>query len=186
MSTLVASANKGLEAAPSPYPRTASGLRRPSQSLQAPENTLTIRAVASAAPSIRPMASMLAPRPVARKTGSRLWIISEEMSIKRLTKPSAQMLAGRRPRAGCIGASVHRDAGALATWGDAADLVHRLALLLQSRRHGSSVRRRDHHHHADAVVEGAVHLVVVDAGSGLQPREQFAARPGALAQARGQ
>jgi len=30
------------------------------------------------------------------QTGSRLWIISEEMSINRLTKPSAQMAAGSR------------------------------------------------------------------------------------------
>ena len=30
------------------------------------------------------------------KTGSRLWIISDEMSISRLTKPSTQMPAGSR------------------------------------------------------------------------------------------
>jgi hypothetical protein len=77
-------------------------LRRPSQSLNAPEKTFTIIAVASAPPSISPTVSTLAPSSEVRKTGSRLWIISEEMSISRLTKPSAQMLAGRRARGWCM------------------------------------------------------------------------------------
>ena len=67
----------------------------PTKSDTAPEKTLTIRAVASAAPSSRPTTSMLAPRPVTRKTGSRLWISSDETSISRLTNPRAQMLPGR-------------------------------------------------------------------------------------------
>src|SRR4051794_4814165 len=184
MPVVVASANSGLEAAPSPYPRSASGLRRPTQSLQAPENTLTIWAVASAAPSIKPMATMLAPRPVARKTGSRLWIISEETSISRLTQPSAQMLAGSRARAAA--ASGDGDAGTVVARSDAADLVHRFALAAQGVGHGPRLAGGDHHDHADAVVERAVHLVVVDRRHLLQPREQFAARPAALLQVGGQ
>ena len=39
---------------------------------------------------------MLVPSTVTMKTGNRLWIISDEMSISRLTNPSAQMAAGRR------------------------------------------------------------------------------------------
>jgi hypothetical protein len=52
---------------------------------------------------------MLAPRPVTRNTGSRLWISSEEMSISRLTKPSAQMAPGSRRRG--VGAPVMRGQG---------------------------------------------------------------------------
>jgi hypothetical protein len=59
-----------------------------------PEKTFTIRAVASATPSINPTASALAPSVVTMKTGSRLWMISEDTSINRLTKPSIQMLVG--------------------------------------------------------------------------------------------
>ena len=61
-----------------------------------PENTLVIKAVASASPSIRPTTATLTPSEPTMNSGSRLWIISDEMSISRLTKPSAQMLAGKR------------------------------------------------------------------------------------------
>jgi len=70
----------------------------PSQSLSTPENTLTISAVDSARPSIRPMAVADTPSEVARNIGSRLWIISEEMSMNMLTRPRAQMAAGMRGR----------------------------------------------------------------------------------------
>src|SRR3954451_9725027 len=53
-------------------------------------------AVDSAAPSIKPTVSALTPITVVKNTGSRLWIISEEISISMLTKPSAQMLRGIR------------------------------------------------------------------------------------------
>src|SRR3989304_10352530 len=73
--------------------------RRPRKSLRVPENTLGIRALDSAIPSIRPTANVLAPSTDTRNTGSRLWIISDEISANMLTKPSAQMLPGiaRRP-----------------------------------------------------------------------------------------
>jgi hypothetical protein len=53
------------------------------------------------------MISVLAPRTVVRKTGRSPWIISVEMSMNMLTKPSAQILFGRlegRPRS--IGSSL--------------------------------------------------------------------------------
>ena len=53
-------------------------------------------AVASAMPSIKPMLNMLIPRTVSMNTGSRLWISSDDTSIRRLTKPSAQMAGGMR------------------------------------------------------------------------------------------
>src|SRR5260370_6322105 len=48
---------------------------------------------------MRPTVTALAPSTVTRKTGSRPWIISDEMSMNMLTRPSAQMLRGmaRRP-----------------------------------------------------------------------------------------
>ncbi len=52
------------------------------------------------------MVSMLAPSTVAMNTGSRLWMASEDTSINRLTKPSAQMLRGRAGRRGVDGASL--------------------------------------------------------------------------------
>src|SRR6185369_15036640 len=106
-----------------------------------------ISAVDSARPSITPTATMLAPRPLTRKTGSRLWIISEETSISRLTKPSAQMLAGSREAARSIAASGEGDGGSRAARGDAADLVHLLARLAQRRGDVGGFRRRGHHHH---------------------------------------
>ena len=56
-----------------------------------------INAVDWAMPSIRPTVSTLKPRLPTRNIGSRLWIISEETSISRLTKPSTQTPAGMRP-----------------------------------------------------------------------------------------
>ena len=48
-------------------------MRRPLRSLSAPENTRITLATPSAAPSIRPSTSGLAPSPATRNTGSRLW-----------------------------------------------------------------------------------------------------------------
>ncbi len=50
-------------------------------------------------PSITPTASTLTPSVPTRNSGSRLWIISEEMSINMLTKPSTQTPAGMRAAA---------------------------------------------------------------------------------------
>src|SRR5262249_32173186 len=63
-------------------------------SLIAPEKTLTIRAVASARPSITPTVSVLAPSVLTKNTGSRLCTISDERSMLRLTKPSTQTVRG--------------------------------------------------------------------------------------------
>jgi len=71
-------------------------LRRPRRSDHTPENTFTASAVASAAPSINPTVSALAASAVVRNTGNSAWIISDEMSISRLTKPSVQIAGGRR------------------------------------------------------------------------------------------
>lgn len=49
-------------------------------------------------PSINPTIEALAPSPLTRNIGSRLWMISEEISMNMLTKPSIQMPAGIRPR----------------------------------------------------------------------------------------
>ena len=75
---------------------TVSTLRWPSLSLSQPENSFEIDAVASPMPSMKPTISVLAPSTVVRNTGSRPWIISDEISMNRLTKPSAQMLPGNR------------------------------------------------------------------------------------------
>ena len=53
-----------------------------------------IAAVDSAMPSITPTASALAPSTLTRNTGSRLWIASDETSMNRLTKPSANTPRG--------------------------------------------------------------------------------------------
>src|SRR2546430_4752046 len=63
-------------------------------SLIAPEKILTIRAVASARPSITPTVSALAPSMLTKNTGSRLCTISDERSMPRLTKPSTQTVRG--------------------------------------------------------------------------------------------
>ena len=57
---------------------------------------MTINAVASANPSTTPTLSALAPSTVTMNNGSKLWIISDEMSISMLTNPSIQMPAGIR------------------------------------------------------------------------------------------
>src|SRR5271170_222297 len=72
----------------------ASAFRFPSQSLSAPENALVIDAVDSATPSKAPIASGEAPTTVNKYTGSNAWIISDEISIRSETKPSAHMPAG--------------------------------------------------------------------------------------------
>src|SRR4051794_6923816 len=51
-------------------------------------------AVASATPSIKPTDATLAPRLVTRNTGSRLWILSGEISMKSETKPRAITVRG--------------------------------------------------------------------------------------------
>ena len=62
----------------------------------APENTLTISAVASrrAFDAGRRVEAAGAERADQKRRGSRLWTISDDTSISRLTKPSAQMLRG--------------------------------------------------------------------------------------------
>ena len=72
---------------------TARILRLPSQSLNAPEKTLVMAAVASATPSMKPTAAMLMPSET-NSAGSRLCTSSDEASMNRLTKPSAQMPLG--------------------------------------------------------------------------------------------
>src|SRR3954468_3551553 len=72
----------------------ASSLRRPMRSDSTPEKTLVTAAVASATPSISPTAAMLIPRLSTRNRGSRAWIISDEMSMNREMKPSAQTVRG--------------------------------------------------------------------------------------------
>jgi hypothetical protein len=59
---------------------------------------------------------------------------------------------------------------------NAADLEHLLAGGAQGCRAAVGVRGIDHDHHADAVVEGAVHLDVVDARRLLQPGKQLGLR----------
>ncbi len=65
-------------------------------------------------PSIKPSVSADAPSVVTRKTGSNAWIISEEISMNMLTKPSIQTpdgIARDRARAGGDSATMGRDAG---------------------------------------------------------------------------
>jgi hypothetical protein len=52
--------------------------------------------VASATPSIKPIVIMLAPKIVAMYTGNRLCTSSEDVSMNRLPKPSAQTLVGKQ------------------------------------------------------------------------------------------
>ena len=75
-----------------------SGLRLPTRSDHAPETIFSSAAVASAAPSISPSAKALTPSPPTRNTGSSAWTISEDMSMHRLTTPSAQTLRWRAGR----------------------------------------------------------------------------------------
>ena len=53
-----------------------------------------IEAVASATPSISPTSRALAPRVPTRNTGSRAWIISDEISMNIDTNPRAQTPRG--------------------------------------------------------------------------------------------
>src|SRR3990170_5440441 len=80
---------------------TASSFRLRIQSDTAPENTFVMFAMASATPSMNPTTSVEAPRLVTRNTGRSAWIISDEMSMNRLTIPSAQMPRGIRRDTGC-------------------------------------------------------------------------------------
>src|SRR5271166_804650 len=64
----------------------------------APEKILLIEAVASAIPSITPTEPTLAPSTVTRKTGSRQWMSSDDVSINRLTRPSAHTVRGSAAR----------------------------------------------------------------------------------------
>lgn len=48
----------------------------------------------SARPSINPTANALVPSTVTMNSGNRLWIISDEISISRLTKPSTHTPRG--------------------------------------------------------------------------------------------
>src|SRR5512140_2101114 len=145
------------------------------------------RAVASAAPSIRPTTSTLVPRAVTMNTGNRLWISSDETSISKLTKPSAQMAAGRRGVV-AAGAGMGRSGDDDRRSGTArcnhADFVHGFALCPQQPGGGLGIRGIDNQDHADAVVERAVHLVVINARRRLTPGEKLAARPLAAAEAR--
>ena len=68
-------------------------LRR-NRSDSTPEKTLTISAVASAMPSMMPIASVLAPSPTAMYSGSSEWMSSDERSMHRLTTPSTQTPRG--------------------------------------------------------------------------------------------
>ena len=70
-------------------------MRLPSQSLMTPAKIFTTAAVDSAMPSIKPTVRMLSPKTPTMKAGSKLWIISEEVSMNRLTSPSAMTPRGR-------------------------------------------------------------------------------------------
>src|SRR3954452_1462031 len=71
-----------------------SGLRRPIRSESQPEKTFEIDAVASATPSITPTTVTLAPSVTVRNKGSSAWIVSDDRSMNRLTKPSAHTVRG--------------------------------------------------------------------------------------------
>ena len=57
-----------------------------------------MQAVASATPSMMPSQIAPAPSVPTTKTGSNAWIISEETSMNRLTRPSAQTPGGNAAR----------------------------------------------------------------------------------------
>src|SRR6516165_7685180 len=52
--------------------------------------------VASAAPSMMPIDSAFAPRTVTRNAGSKLWMISDEVSIHSETNPRAMTVLGTK------------------------------------------------------------------------------------------
>jgi hypothetical protein len=89
-----AMAKKGLVKAPRLYPSRIRGFRRPILSEMYPEKILEMAAVDSAIPSISPTKATLAPRVPVRNRGSSEWIISDEMSMNRLTRPSAHTVGG--------------------------------------------------------------------------------------------
>jgi hypothetical protein len=95
-----ARANIGLTSAARPYPASARGLRLRQRSLSQPEGSFRIEATPSATPSMSPSAKALAPSVPTTKIGSSPWIISEETSMNRLTRPRAQMACGIRLRMG--------------------------------------------------------------------------------------
>ena len=66
-----------------------------------PEKTLLINAADSPTPSVRPIHTALAPSVVDIKSGKSAWIISEEISISRLTKPKTQTVRGM-PESDCL------------------------------------------------------------------------------------
>jgi hypothetical protein len=70
-----------------PYQAAISHFRFPILSENQPENTLSRLAVDSAMPSIKPMTDLFTPRTFDKKSGIRGYIISELMSIKKLTSP---------------------------------------------------------------------------------------------------
>src|SRR5450756_700604 len=85
---LTARAARGLLKVDIPYPTAMSHLRFPILSENHPEKTLSRLAVDSAMPSMRPMTDLFTPRTLARKRGTRGYIISELMSMKKLTSPA--------------------------------------------------------------------------------------------------
>src|SRR5688500_5956322 len=56
-------------------------------------------AVASAMPSMRPTVATLRPRVAVMNKGSSAWMISDDTSMQRLTRPSAQTVRGKGARA---------------------------------------------------------------------------------------
>jgi hypothetical protein len=92
----------------------------------------------------------------------------------------------REPEAACREALAHLHLRAVTLGRDVADGVGGLAQRTQGVGACLRMFRIDHHHHADAVVEGAVHLDVVDASGGLQPGKEFGLWPTAFLQMRGQ
>src|SRR5689334_2929304 len=102
-------------------------------------------------PSMRPTTSMLVPRTVTMNTGSRLWISSDDTSISRLTKPRAQIPAGRRE--GDAGAAFMRGRSgdqhgrSAAPRHDGADLVDGLAGVAQHARGRPGHRGIEHDDH---------------------------------------
>lgn len=64
---------------------------------------MTISAVDSASPSIKPTINALVPKVLTMNIGSRLWIISEEISISMLTKPSTHTPIGICCEGGLVG-----------------------------------------------------------------------------------
>ena len=80
--------------------------------------------------------------------------------------------------------SVHGNAGAFTTRSNHANLVNRLSRLAKHGSAGSNAGSINHHHHANTVVEGAVHLDIVNASRLLQPGKEFGLRPAAFFQMR--